>query len=216
MEKGIIDSIAIKKYSSMYSEVYEADGTVYLFNKKPLSKPNEAARRIMNLKTDHMLHNQTSTFREWAAEYNIPTPRDKKDLYCYVITIDDTPLPTVWPSLNYLRTHKVVTPSSLNVLYAPKVVYPVGTRSMCRFGHIKKRDKTGRTHCYRCAWWRQQGVDLSAYKPTHCLEGHPLKDNRWLIHRSGRNSNSSVAVKESCVKCHNELVMKKYGYTPHN
>lgn len=200
-----------EKFPTKLGEGYRVGDTYYLYTRKPLVNPNHHIRDALDLPPTPQLHNQTESFRKWAIENNIPVPKDLDNLYNYVLTIGDAHLPTVWPSRIYMRKHQIISATKLQG-YAPRIVYTIGTPTMCRFGHKKyavKSNKSRGAACNTCRWWRDQGVDLSAYTPTHCLVGHPLKDNRWLSCRRGK-------ISEHCVKCNNDKVTNKYGYTPAN
>jgi hypothetical protein len=205
--------IPITAYPLAFGTAYEAGDTVYVYNKRPLKHVGEAVRRALELPPyKPELRDQTESLRQWADEYNLSVPKDTEQLHHYVITVGEAESPTCWPTLKYMETHTYLALGILNS-YRPTVVYPHGTHYMCRFGH-EKRTADGKiaTNCYRCSWWRHQGIDLGNFKPTHCLKGHPLKDNRWLVyhHHNGRDY-----VTEKCIICNNNEVMKLSGYEPH-
>jgi hypothetical protein len=200
------DRMKIDKFPTPLGEVYRVGNTFYLYTRKPVVYPVGHVKRALGLPASPELHNQTASLRTWVQENNIPSPKDSKELYNYVLTLDKEEAPTVWPSQKYMRAHRTFLPATLES-YTPRVVYPMGTNYMCRFGHPKP--KNGSRNCHRCAWWRNQGVDLSSYTPTHCIKGHALKNNRWLILRHGRLS-------ETCVRCNNERIINETGYMPHD
>lgn len=208
------DRIELVKFPTPTGEGYRAGDTYYLYLTRQVSYKyvTEILRKTLGLPPTPLLHDQTSSFRAWANKNNIPVPKDTDKLYNYVVTVGDAEIPTVWPSRSYMRSHRSLSPRTMRN-YVPNIVYPSGTATMCRFGHMKPTSKYGRRNaCGKCRWWREQGVDLSGYTPTHCLVGHSLKDNRWLSVRGDRDHR----VTEHCVKCNNDKVMRERGYTPHD
>jgi hypothetical protein len=204
------------KFPTPLGEGYRVGSTIYLYTKRPIVQPRGHVRRALSLPEQPNLRDWTASMREWTDENNLPAPRDKEGLYNYVLTLGEAEAPTIWPTRTYMRTHRTLSTKTMQH-YVPTVVYPTGTATMCRFGHQKTvrnvngKGKRGGAVCNKCAWWRHQGVDLSVYKPTHCLKGHTLKNNRWLHHRKDRRG-----VTEYCVKCNNDEVMNKTGYQPSN
>lgn len=203
------DKVKLVKFPTTQGEGYRAGDTYYLYLRMPVKDITSHLRSALGLPATPLLHNQTASFRKWAQANNTPVPKDTEKLYNYVVTVGDAELPTVWPSRSYVRKNRSLSPSTME-RYLPRVVYPIGTSTMCRFGHMKTVAKNGaRENCNRCSWWRHQGIDLSIYTPTHCLKGHALKNNRWLSERRGN-------VSEHCVKCTNKKIMDTFGYKPSN
>lgn len=199
---------------------------VYLYLRKPVTADTAIGQvhRHLEIPGTIRVYSRTSKMRAWAESYNLPMPADENGLYNYILTVgDDEPLPVIWPTQQYMRGRTYVHPTTI-AQTVPEVVYPIGTSTMCRFGHPKKisirssPDKYGNTRmttCYRCSWWRMSGIDLKSYKPTHCLKGHPLAGNRYLAVRASRNPGQKYKILEHCVECHNQEVINKTGYKPH-
>lgn len=200
--------IKLKKFPTTLGEGYRAGDTFYLYLRRPVKELAEYLRRALEDETLPNLHDHTESLRQWAHENNIPVPKDTDDLCNYVLTAQGSEPPTLWPPRAYMRTHQTLSPTTMEK-YIPKVIYPWGTSTMCRFGHPRPVTPNGKKECYKCAYWREQGINLLMYRPTHCVKGHPLKDNRWLAERRGK-------VSEHCVQCNNDKIINESGYKPSN
>lgn len=214
------------KFTTTLGEAYRVGNVVYLYLRQPVGPTTvlEQVRRHLEIPSTTRIYNRTTKMRAWSASYNLPMPADENGVYNYILTVgQDEPLPTIWPTHQYMQARKTYVHPDKIAQAMPTIVYPRGTATMCRFGHPKfattkspdKRGSTLSSTCHRCSWWRQCGLDLKSYKPTHCLQGHPLAGNRYLAVRASTVPGQPYKVLEHCVECHNQKIINKTGYKPH-